>query len=306
MPKTKADWLKYIKRFIFVLTGSLILGIGNGLFFIPFDIVAGGISGICIIINVLSGINTALLITIINWIFFFLGWIILGHDFALKTIVSAIVYPLAVLLGTYLYNSGLRLEAGTDINVNYLLAAIFGGLFVGVGVALTFLGGGSTGGVDVITLVIQKYTGIKASIPSFLVDSSIILLGFIINPFNIILIGIISAFMSSTMIDKLFDAERNVVVNIISNKYQEINQFILEKLNRGSTIVDAVGGYSECDYKLLQVVLNYREYYILEDIVAKVDAKAFMYMTKAYSVKGEGFKAHTYRKSKKANNNEKV
>lgn len=306
MPKTKADWLKYIKRFIFVLTGSLILGIGNGLFFIPFDIVAGGISGICIIINVLSGINTALLITIINWIFFFLGWIILGHDFALKTIVSAIVYPLAVLLGTYLYNSGLRLEAGTDINVNYLLAAIFGGLFVGVGVALTFLGGGSTGGVDVITLVIQKYTGIKASIPSFLVDSSIILLGFIINPFNIILIGIISAFMSSTMIDKLFDAERNVVVNIISNKYQEINQFILEKLNRGSTIVDAVGGYSECDYKLLQVVLNYREYYILEDIVAKVDSKAFMYMTKAYSVKGEGFKAHIYRKNKKVNNNEEI
>ena len=110
---------------------------------------------------------------------------------------------------------------------------------------------------------------------------------------GITLIGIVSAFITAIMIDKIFDTENNVIVSIISKKYVELNKIILEKLDRGSTIVDATGGYSQQGVKMLQVVLERREYYVLEDIIAEEDPQAFMFMSKVSSVRGEGFKAHT-------------
>ena len=289
MPKTKKEIFKFIIRILKIIIGSFLLGLGNGLFMIPYSIIAGGVSGIGIIIGKLCSISDiTLMITLINVAFFILGWILLGHSFALKTVISTIIYPVAIIIGTALYNAGLNFGVVEEIandSMYYLLAAVFGGIFIGAGVALTFSGGGSTGGVDVITLVINKYTGIKASRLSFFVDAVIILLGLIVNPF-----------------DKLFDSEKNVVANVISSKYDEINNFVADKLDRTTTIISAVGGYSSNEVKLLQIVLNYQEYYILEDIIAKVDPQAFVYITKAYSVKGEGFKAHVYRNRRKNKN----
>ena len=287
-----------IQKFLLVIIGSIILGLGTGIFLTPYHIISGGLSGVAIIINHFTNFNIDLLVLILTWGFFIVGWIFLGKEFALKTIISAIVYPLAFSLGTFLQeNTILSLTTiipNTDIpSVNYLITALIGGFFVGTGCSLTFLGGGSTGGVDVITLMVQKYTGLKASIPYFLVDSTIILLGLIfVNNFDVTLMGIMSSFVASFMVNKLFDSEKNVVVNIISKKYTEINEFILKELDRGSTLINGVGGYSQGDVTILQVVCDIKEYYVLEDIIAKVDPNAFVFSSKASFVKGEGFKAH--------------
>lgn len=297
-----------IQKFLLVIIGSIILGLGTGIFLTPYHIISGGLSGVAIIINHFTNFNIDLLVLILTWGFFIVGWIFLGKEFALKTIISAIVYPLAFSLGTFLQeNTILSLTTiipNTDIpSVNYLITALIGGFFVGTGCSLTFLGGGSTGGVDVITLMVQKYTGLKASIPYFLVDSTIILLGLIfVNNFDVTLMGIMSSFVASFMVNKLFDSEKNVVVNIISKKYTEINEFILKELDRGSTLINGVGGYSQGDVTILQVVCDIKEYYVLEDIIAKVDPNAFVFSSKASFVKGEGFKAHkvSEKKLKKA------
>ena len=134
----------------------------------------------------------------------------------------------------------------------------------------------------------------KVSILTFTVDGLIVLLGlFVLKRLDLMFIGIISAFVTSIMIDKLFDAEENVNVNIISKKYAEINEVVLKQLQRGTTIVDAIGGYSQNDIKMLIVVLDIREYYLLEEIVAKIDSEAFMYTNKSSYVRGEGFKSLT-------------
>lgn len=297
-----------IQKFLLVIIGSIILGLGTGIFLTPYHIISGGLSGVAIIINHFTNFNIDLLVLILTWGFFIVGWIFLGKEFALKTIISAIVYPLAFSLGTFLQeNTILSLTTiipNTDIpSVNYLITALIGGFFVGTGCSLTFLGGGSTGGVDVITLMVQKYTGLKASIPYFLVDSTIILLGLIfVNNFDVTLMGIMSSFVASFMVNKLFDSEKNVVVNIISKKYTEINEFILKELDRGSTLINGVGGYSQGEVTILQVVCDIKEYYVLEDIIAKVDPNAFVFSSKASFVKGEGFKAHkvSEKKLKKA------
>lgn len=314
--KLTSQQKRKIKKILLVILGSVILGVGTGIFLTPYNIISGGVSGIAIIINHFTSLSIDMMITALTWGFFLLGWVLLGNEFAAKTIVSAIVYPLASMLGSFLQeNTMLTLQTIVNVDgvylptVNYLISALVGGVFVGSGCALTYLGGGSTGGVDVITLSVQKYTGIKASVPYLLIDTTIILLGLIfVNDFDVTLMGIMSSFVASFMVNKLFDTEKNVVVNIISQKYEELNQFILKKLNRGSTLVRGEGGYSQKDITILQVVCDIKEYYILEDIIAKVDPNAFVFSNRASYVRGEGFKSHEKPKlklfSKKDNDTE--
>lgn len=311
--KLTSQQKRKIKKILLVILGSVILGVGTGIFLTPYNIISGGVSGIAIIINHFTSWSIDMMIMVLTWGFFFLGWLLLGNEFAVKTIISAIVYPLAFMLGTFLQeNTMLNLQTIVNVNgvdlptVNYLISALVGGVFVGAGCALTYLGGGSTGGVDVITLAVQKYTGIKASIPYLLIDTTIIILGLLfVNDFDVTLMGIMSSFVASFMVNKLFDTEKNVVVNIISQKYEELNQFILKKLDRGSTLVRGEGGYSQKDITILQVVCDIKEYYILEDIIAKVDPNAFVFSNKASYVRGEGFKSHEKTKLKLFSKKEK-
>lgn len=284
-------------RILYVILGSAILGLGAGFFLGPHNIVSGGLTGIGIIFQALFNWNLDTVVWILQIAFFFLGFIFLGKNMALKTIVATIVYPATLTLGGYLASLdilGFSTFFEASNAMGQILAAVFGGVFVGAGVGLTFLGGGSTGGVDILVLIIQKFTKSRTSKLTFLVDGLIVLAGLAaMGDIGITLIGIVSAFITAIMIDKIFDTENNVIVSIISKKYAELNKIILEKLDRGSTIVDATGGYSQQGVKMLQVVLERREYYVLEDIIAEEDPQAFMFMSKVSSVRGEGFKAHT-------------
>ena len=286
-----------IIRILYVIIGSAVLGLGAGFFLGPHNIVSGGLTGIGIICESLFNWKLDTVVWVLQIGFFILGWIFLGKNMALKTIIATFVYPATLSLGGYLAGLDiLEFSAFFDSSnaIGQILAAVFGGVFVGSGVGLTFLGGGSTGGVDILVLIIQKFTKSKTSMLTFVVDALIVLAGLaFIGDIGVTLIGIVSAFITAIMIDKIFDTENNVIVSIISKKYNELNKIILEKLDRGSTIVDATGGYSQQGVKMLQVVLERREYYVLEDIIADEDPQAFMFMSKVSSVRGEGFKAHT-------------
>ena len=251
-----------ILRFIYVILGSAILGLGAGFFLGPHNIVTGGLTGIGIICKSLFNWDLDIVVWVLQISFFILGWIFLGKNMAIKTIIATIVYPSTLSLGGYLATLnilGFNEFFASSNATGLILAAVFGGVFVGAGVGLTFLGGGSTGGVDILVLIIQKFTKMKTSKLTFLVDGMIVLIGLVaIGDIGITLIGIVSAFITSIMIDKIFDNENNVIVSIISSKYEELNKIILEKLDRGSTIIDATGGYSQKGVKMLQVVLERR------------------------------------------------
>ena len=295
--ENKKNIKRSLIRILYVILGSAILGLGAGFFLGPHNIVSGGLTGIGIIFQALFNWNLDTVVWILQIAFFFLGFIFLGKNMALKTIVATVVYPATLTLGGYLASLdilGFSTFFQSSNAMGQILAAVFGGVFVGAGVGLTFLGGGSTGGVDILVLIIQKFTKSKTSKLTFLVDGLIVLAGLAaMGDIGITLIGIVSAFITAITIDKIFDTENNVIVSIISKKYAELNKIILEKLDRGSTIVDATGGYSQQGVKMLQVVLERREYYVLEDIIAEEDPQAFMFMSKVSSVRGEGFKAHT-------------
>jgi uncharacterized membrane-anchored protein YitT (DUF2179 family) len=313
MPKTKMDWFKIICRTFLVVFGTFLVAFGSVTFHVPLDINAGGLSGIGIIVRYFSPeamkvISYNLVVTIASIVLWIVGLIFIGKDFALKTLVATIAFPAATWLftacpgisdGISTLGEMLRTSGNGPTAGNYLLSGIFGGVFVGIGVAITFVGGGSTGGVDVLTFLMEKFLRIKQSIASFIIDGSIVVIGlFCLVPQNHefllpCLSGIMSAFMTSIFIEFIYiGSENSYQVDIISPKWEEISRFAQDELGRGATIIHAEGGYRGEERIVLRIVFSKRQYNKLRAFISKVDPKAFVTFTQTNAVFGEGFKAH--------------
>lgn len=300
---TKNEILRMAKQVSLVLLGTLVLSFGCAVFIIPFDLVSGGATGLAIVIDaVLPDVILGVEITIdmivgaVVWFLFFMGLIILGWDFAMKTLLSTIVYPIGISLFMHLtepevLDGFFRLtEHGSDLAL--LVAALFGGLCVGTGCALTFLGGGSTGGVDIIAFIICKiFKSLKSSVVIFAIDASVIVLGiFVIGDFVVTLLGIISAFIGAAVIDRIFlGRSQAFCADIVTDKYLELNEVIIKDINRTSTILDAQGGYSKEKKKMLRVTFSMRQYADIINAINKVDKRAFVSVTRAHEINGEGW-----------------
>ncbi len=296
----KKDWLRMAKNVGLTILGTLVLAFGTAIFILPFSLVAGGMSGMAIVLDrmiPLDFLTEDLIITILTWGLFLAGLFLLGKSFAAKTLISAIVYPLGIslflelsdpnVLGGFFYMQGA--EHG---QISFLLAALFGGVFVGTGCALTFLGGGSTGGTDIIAFTICKiFPRLKSSVVIFSVDAVIVISGmFIVGDLVISLLGILSAFIASAVIDKVFlGGGQALIAEIISDEYEAINRDVIKKLERTTTILDTTGGYTGKPKKMLSVCCTMREYADLIGIVNRHDKTAFMTVYRAHEVNGEGW-----------------
>jgi uncharacterized membrane-anchored protein YitT (DUF2179 family) len=300
MKKLKYDPRTLIKNLGLVVLGTLILSFGTSIFLLPFNLVTGGISGIALIIsNVISveWLTVDLIVTILTWGFFLLGLIVLGKSFAAKTLVSTIIYPLGVSLFMHLGSADVLggffdLSNHPHSELTLIIATVASGICVGVGCALSFLGGGSTGGVDIISFVICKaFKRMKHSVIMFIIDASIIVLGmFIIGDFVISLLGITSAFIAAYMIDKVFlGGSKAFIANIVTNKYEEISQLIITEIDRTTTILDVTGGYSGKPRKMVMVSFTMRQYADIMNVINKIDKDAFITIHKAHEINGEGW-----------------
>jgi len=294
----KPKLLKNLKSLLLVIAGTLVLAFGTAIFIIPFDLVTGGISSIAIILHKIIPVLTIdLLITLVTWTLFFIGLIFLGKGFALKTLVSAIVYPIGIALFSRLVDPGvmggifdLRTSAYSEISI--LLAALFGGCSVGAGCALTFLGGGSTGGVDILAFLICKvFKKLRSSVVIFCIDAGTVVLGlFMIGDLVVTLLGISSAFVAAAVIDKLFLGESKAfIAQIISKKHTEINRCVAAELHRTTSIIDIEGGYSGEKKKMLMVSFSMDQYNDLMGIISKTDPDAFITVHRAHEINGEGW-----------------
>lgn len=288
-----------IKNLFLVIIGTSILGFGVGIFILPFNLVTGGVPSVAIILKSIIPLNISegVYITIVTWILFFIGLFILGRGFALKTLASSIVYPIVVNLSSLLVspnvlNGFFYLQGYEMSQLSLLLGAVFGGALTGVGCALTFIGGGSTGGLDIVALSISKYIKkANSSLIIFLTDAALIILGmFVLNDFILTLLGISSAFVCAIVIDRLFVGESKVfVAQIISDKYEEINKIVIEKLNRTTTILDATGGYSKSAKKMIYVSFTMNQYSLLLSQISKIDPRAFVTIHRVHEINGNGF-----------------
>lgn len=301
LPK-KNNKLTIFNRIFLCLLGSVILAFGTGVFLVPANIVSGGVSGIGIIINYflepILKINIVdIIVWIINIILLFVSFFVLGKRFALQTLISTIAYPLMLTLFTrtnifiFISNSFLYETIKGD-EFRLFLAGLFGGVLAGTGCAVTFIGGGSTGGLDVLCFTLKKFTGIKESVSSFAFDASIILCGFTITKGEIvpILIGILSAMLSAFMIHIIYStAAPHYLVDIVTDYPDEINEYVINIFDRTTTTMNVYGGFSKKEKKLVRVVLNKNEVKLLKEAINYIDSKAFIIVVPTNNVLGEGF-----------------
>lgn len=302
--KSKEDLLKVFKNFGLVILGTFILAVATELFILPANLNTGGISGIAMCFEYAGLTNEVftveLLITIFTWGLFILGVIFLGWKFSLQTLISTIFYPIFIFFLEWLVREADWLLITNSLTlvgreaVAKLMCSIFGGAFVGIGIAVTFLGGGSTGGVDILTFILCKYIKkLKSSVSIFCIDALIVIFGVIANPNHdlaLALLGVMSAFIAALMIDKLFIGNgKTFVAYIVTDKYQEITDEVIKILDRTTSIIDIEGGYSKEKKKMVMVSFTMIQYGQLRSIIVRNDKNAFMTINQAHEISGEGF-----------------
>ena len=302
---SKFDVWPYIKNFFLVVLGTGVLAFGTAVFLVPYELVTGGVSGLAIVLDAFSHdvlgftLGEDFYITVLTWILFFLGLIFIGKDFALKTIVSTIFYPIMYGWCAMLVDPELNVLNGYFIihnspyhDVAVVIAATLGGVCVGVGCAIAFKGGGSTGGVDVLAFLFTKiFKKIKSSYIIFAIDAIIVILGiFVIDDMVVSLLGIVSAFLCAMMIDKVFLGNDGAyMAHIVSDEHEIIARGIIRQLDRTATVVDVTGAYSNESKKMLIVSFSMREYAYLMHIINHADPDAFVTISRAFENHGEGW-----------------
>lgn len=274
----------FVKEFVLVILGNFIVAVGVGIFIIPNNILSGGLAGVAIALYPIFHIEPETMITILTAGFFIFGAIVLGKNFAVKTLLSAITYPIFLnLMSTWM--------VGVVITENLILASIYGGVIVGLGIGLVFRTGASTGGMDIPPLVIHKYTNIPVATLVMITDALTVLLGVATHSIEAALIGILSVWASGYVINKTlsFGGESSKSIMIISDYHEILLERIHTELDRGATLINAVGGFSRDEKMILLVVIMNTQYPLLNKIVMNTDPNAFIIATDAMEVKGNGF-----------------
>ena len=273
-------YLQFIKEYIIVALACVVMAFNINYFFVGNKLAEGGVSGLSLIIHYLSNIDVSYLYFALNIPLIILAYIFLGKNFLLKTFFATFV--LSVFLKVFASFS----EPLDDI----LLAAIFGGAINGIAIGIVFYAGGSTGGMDIVAKIVNKYTGIPIS--RILLATDFIVLSIVAVIFGkvIFMYTLISLVISSKMIDiiqvGIYSAKG---VTIITTKEDEIRKRIMEETKRGITLIDAKGGYTQKEIGMIYCVVGQYQLIRVKTIVKEVDPSAFMIVADVHEVIGNGF-----------------
>lgn len=275
-----------IKNVLIIILGNISLALGTSLFILPHGIINGGTSGLALVIEGFFKIDPNITISILVWLLFFIGLITLGKKFAIRTLLSTFLYPVFITLFT---NVEFFANLSSEVT-NTMLAAIAGATLTGFGLGVVYRVGASTGGFDVISLILKKYFHVKLSISTFIIDALIIVLGLVSLSLESALYGLISVMIASYLVERItISGTSSYMAHIVSSKSDEINEYILTKMERGTTLIKAEGGLTKESKVMIEVVFNEKEYYDIKRNVYSIDPNAFISVYKSVNTYGNGF-----------------
>jgi len=283
--KEKPFTKKWFFSYSFILIGSFILATGFVMFITPYKIVPGGVYGISIVLHYLFGTPVGIMALVFDIPLTIIGIKILGPRFGFKTVLGFSL--------TAVFTDTLTLFWGYEplVKGDALLSSIFGGVLLGVGIGLIFRAKATSGGSDIVAMIINKYTKIPLGLLMIYVDSCIVLIGLIVfRDWKIPLYSWIVIFITGKVVDIVLEGisyEKSLF--IISDKHQEIRDKIINNLNRGGTYIDGKGMYNMADRKIIFTVVSRRELALLEEYIHEIDPKAFLTVLDAREILGEGF-----------------
>lgn len=270
-----------ITRIIEFFLGCLIISIAYNIFISSNNLVPGGVGGVAVILNNLFNIDNSIAILVMNIFLLILSYILLGKEKTRATILGTILFPLLIKLTEHA-NVWLLIDSS-----KIMLSAIFGGILYGFGAGLVFRAGFTTGGTDIINQILSKYLKISMGKSMLLSDGLIVLSSGIFFGLDSMLYSILILYLISLMSDRVvLGISDNKMFYIITNKDEEIRNYILNELKHGVTIFKAQGGYRNKKGNVLMTVLPTKDYYSLRRGIKEIDKDSFFIVTDSYEVVG--------------------
>lgn len=296
---TKRQVLKFLKYCLIVVFGNAIAAAASAFFIIPNDFVMGGTTGVGIFIRNLTHKEWAVTLTVYaaNIALFILGAFLLGKKFAAATLAGTLLYPsflsLWQLVNDKLGSPFLFRDIGETAGTvdQPLLGVVFGALFFGLGIGIVVRVGASTGGTDIPPLILHKFFNFPVSAGMWILDISIVLLQFAAHvTLENILYGILITLASAFIVDKVsMIGAKRAQVKILSKKHEEIRKMILNKLNRGVTLLNGKTGFLKNDCYMILTIVSFRDVVKLRNEVQKIDPEALFMVGTISEVRGRGF-----------------
>lgn len=276
-------------RALIMVISMFVLAVNYNTFLLPNDFVIGGTSGIATIVLKFIDIPAATFIFVFNFIFIFLALFLLGPRHTGLSLIGSIVYPFFVSITSGFCS---QLAASFEFDT-FLLTVIISGVLFGTANGFIYKTGFSTGGIDILFQIMNKYFHIPTGTASFMVNIVIIVLGGIFFGKEMAIYAIIVIFINSTLIDKIMlGISESKMFYIHTTKPKEVKKAILS-LNTGYTVLKSDGSYDDEDNDIIMCVIATKDYYLLKNIVQKLDPDVFFVITDCYQAYG-GYRKQRY------------
>ena len=308
---TKDSFIKELWSYCLIIFGCILFAVGDVMFVNPYHLAPGGVYGLAKVFNALWGWKISIAGICMDIPLLIIGTIILGPRFGVKTIVSVILIPIFtyILESTWGYKpviyDGAILNEATSTTLSFMdgdtkrffepdffLNTIVGGLIYGCAIGLIFRAGATSGGSDIISMVIHKYTKISLGVLVLIVDSCISLTTLIIGNIRLPIYSIILIFVESKIIDIIVEGVTTYkTVFIVTDRIEEVKNFILNDLERGGTCFQGLGLYRGQERKMIYVTLDRPGLVKLKANLRQLDPNAFVNVIESSEIMGLGFKA---------------
>ena len=278
---------KIIKEYLLVTLGTLILTFGLSVFLIQADLAVGGITGFAMVVNrVFPALSIGGVMLVTNIFLFILGFLLIGRQFGAKTIYAS--FALSGMIAAFEIIAPLEGPVVEDT----FIGLFFGILISGIGMAIVFYQGASTGGTDIIAKIINKYFSIEIGKSLLIADFVVVAMAIGIYGLEPGLYALFGVIMNAFLIDGIIEG-LNIKINvrIISQEADKIKVFIINELERGETVFQAEGAYSNNQVNIISTVLSKREFIKIKAFIREVDENAFVTVASVREVIGEGFKS---------------
>lgn len=274
-----------LKDYFYILLGSLIQAVAIRLFFIPANLASGGVSGIAQLINFYTGWSIGVMVFLGNVPLFGFGWRHLGgRRFATRTAVAIIAYSVFV-------DAVVFFLPAHGLTQDLVLNSLYGAVVAGVGYGLVYRGQGTSGGSDILARILNRWRGVPMTQSYLMVDTAVILAAGFVFGWEEALYAVITLYVSGIVAETTFEGRGMVrTALLVTAQPDAVARQVLEVLQRGVTIVPAIGGYTGEPRSVLYCVVSRSEIVQLKTIVQEIDPRAFMVVGQAYEALGEGFR----------------
>ncbi len=282
-PRKKLTFKTAVANIVFYVIGAVLFAISVDMFTAPNDIAPGGVTGIATMISKATDLPIGVLTLAINIPLFLLAWVIINFEYAFRSCVGLVFTSIAIdLLEPYL----------PKYTGNVMMASLFGGIIMGISLGVIFMRGSSTGGSDIIARIAHKFVPhITQGNLIMLIDAGVVGAACLVFDLEAGLYSIITVVVCSYAIDRvLYGADNGKVLYIMTSEVEKVNLAIYDEIDRGTTLLQAKGGYSGDDRQVILCAVRMREAYKVRRIVQKTDPNAFIIIGEATEILGEGFR----------------